>query len=210
MGNVLILFCEEIREIQSASDVANGNVLELDLFADSVFSDLDVTKAFGGEGVSPGDTSGIVVVDDSGAWHEVVMKVHFFEDVVEMLKEFDALVGGVDFSLGGATGGDGLSTRGPVDGAVDPEEETGDGAGFEEVEWRVVGARLGLVLGTPVGVGERCEGVGRDGKFDEGAEDVVTATVEGDTKVFGALEVTDDVFGGVEVTFGGAMTVLSE
>ena len=79
-----------------------------------------MTKAFGSKGVGPGDASGIVVVNDGGARHDDVVEVEFFKDVVEMLDVFDAFVGGVDFGFGGATGGDGLAARRPVNGAVNP------------------------------------------------------------------------------------------
>ena len=51
---------------------------------------------------------------------------------MKVLKKFDTFISGVDFSLGSTVGADGLAARGPVDWAIEPEDEAGDGAGFEE------------------------------------------------------------------------------
>ena len=120
MGGIFVLFGEEVREVQGALNVSDGNIFELDLFANSVFANLDVAEAFGGHAVGPGDAGGVVVVDDGGPGHVFGVEIEIAEDIVKILEKFDAFVGGIDFCFGGAAGGDGLATRGPVDRAVDP------------------------------------------------------------------------------------------
>ena len=65
-----------------------------------------------------------------------------------------------------------------------------------------------MILGTPVGVGEGCDGGSGKWEFDEGRKGVIAATVEGDAEILGAFEIADDALGGVEMSTGGAMIVL--
>ncbi len=78
--------------------------------------------------VRPGDAGGIIVVDGGRLWHVGVTEVEFFENVAEIGKKFDTFISCIDFGLGCAAGGDCLSTRGPVDGAVHPYEEARKGS----------------------------------------------------------------------------------
>ena len=76
--------------------MADINIFKLYLFADGVFANLNVAEAFGSKAVGPGDAGGVVVVDDSGARHDGSMEIEFFEDMIDKLKVFDALVSGSD------------------------------------------------------------------------------------------------------------------
>ncbi len=128
--------------------------------------------------------------------------------MTKVSEKFDAFICGINFSFGGTTGSECLATRGPVDGSIHPDKEAREGTGFEEFNWRIVGFGLGLVLRTPVGVGKGGNFVTWNGELDEGVESTVFATVVGDTEVFGADEIFDNVFGGGKVTFGGFVVIL--
>jgi hypothetical protein len=56
-------------------------------------------------------------------------------------------------------------------------------------------------LGAPVGIRERINLIGSNWKFDEGLERVVGLAGEHYTKVRGTLEISEDVFGSIEVAW---------
>ena len=76
------------------SDVDGANCL---IFADSVFSEVDVFGSLGGDGSGPCDGSGVVVVDGGGGGHVWERKV--VRDVTKGEEVNDAFVCSVNLGL---------------------------------------------------------------------------------------------------------------
>ena len=76
--NILIFLCEDVRVVEFTCDVDNINKIYLDLFSDSVLSDLDVADALRGHVVGPLNAGGVVVVDDNGAVYVLFKDLEVF------------------------------------------------------------------------------------------------------------------------------------
>lgn len=58
----------------------------------------------------------------------------------------------------------------------------------------------GLILGSPVGVGKRCDNCRVDGEFHEGIECCWFGASKADAMTFRAFQIADHAFNCVEVT----------
>ena len=152
MGCIFHLFCKDIREVQNAWNVLQGDVVESDGVTDAVLANVDVAKFLGdGLGVTPGNAATVVVVHDrSGIGH--IGDVEIPEKKPEEEKHFDALVHSFDFRFARAATGAFLTGGGPFDGTTHVES---NGA---EKRFELFGAaefaRFGRrgILGTPIGI----------------------------------------------------------
>ena len=60
------------------------NCVILDGFPDRIFSNLDMTEAFGGEIVCPADTGIVVIVDNSRRCHDRILNLEGLCDVSQV------------------------------------------------------------------------------------------------------------------------------
>ena len=132
MRDVAIFFRKKICNIDVTGNVLNGNNVVGDRFANGVFPDLNMAKTLGSHVGGPQDTSVVVIIDSGGTRAECVEEVEVGKDKADVKNAFAAFIGSVDFSLGGATGGDGLSLRLPVEWAIEPLDITRHRASLEE------------------------------------------------------------------------------
>ena len=131
-----VFFGEEITDIVRSCNVLKEDQFTLNLFADSIFSDLDVTEAFSGEVARPENTGVIIIVDCSGRGHELRFKVQLLENMTEKNESFNTLISGIDFRFCTASGGDCLAFGNPVEGSKEPYHVSRERAGFEKGERR--------------------------------------------------------------------------
>ena len=75
-------------------------------FANCIFSNLEMAKAFCGGVARPGDTGFVVIVDGGRRGHDGISEIETLNDKGEVKKAFGALVGGVDFGFCRAPGCD--------------------------------------------------------------------------------------------------------
>lgn len=110
------------------------NKSECNLFANCVFMDLNITKAFGGHVIRPLYGGRVIVFNGDGTICEHVQEVEVLQDICDVLNCFGTFVDGVDFSFGGTTGGDGLAFGLPVERTTKPNDESGNRTTFPEFE----------------------------------------------------------------------------
>ena len=103
----------------------------LNLFADSVFTDLNVTNAFCAHVVRPLHTRCVVIVNDNGSVCVVFEDAEILEDVGNLLKGLCAFVNGADFGFARTASGIRLALGAPGEGATEPDDIACYRAGFE-------------------------------------------------------------------------------
>ena len=75
MITIFIFFGEDISNVDSTFNMVHSDGFILNAFSDSIFFDLDVSKAFGGRVERPMNTSLVVIV----YWHSISRKMEIFE-----------------------------------------------------------------------------------------------------------------------------------
>ena len=72
MGSVFIFFREEIRQVFDTCDMCDVDEIRLERFSNCIFSNLNVTKSFGGHGLGPAYACCIIVIDCDRAWGDIL------------------------------------------------------------------------------------------------------------------------------------------
>ena len=70
MCNVFVLFSEEVAYVTGSGNMMEEDIGFMYLFSNSVFPNLNMTEAFGGEVVGPGHTCCIIIVNGCRGRHE--------------------------------------------------------------------------------------------------------------------------------------------
>ena len=79
--------------------------------------------------------SGIIVVENDGAFGEKGQNIEIAEDVTDALQTFGAVIHGSYFGFCRASSSVGLTLGLPVDGTSETYEESSDGASFEKLKF---------------------------------------------------------------------------
>ena len=129
--DVFVLFCKNIGEINVAGDVEDINEGRMDRFADGIFTHLEMTKTFGGEVVGPLNAHRVIIADRDGTISEFIKKVEILKHMGDMLKGFDTLINRSNFGFSRASGGVRLALGLPMEGTIQPDQETSNRLRFE-------------------------------------------------------------------------------
>jgi hypothetical protein len=79
MRGILHFFGKDIRQINSASNMSNGDELGNNILSNSIFPHLNMSKTLGGRAFGPLDTSFIIIINDIGSRHKQMTNTQKFK-----------------------------------------------------------------------------------------------------------------------------------